>query len=526
MDLDTTHRRRFFLTTTIEPALHQDWIAYLFPDPFQETQRRSIRDGDNDNVLKERVVNIPGTCFYDVMDGLEWDGQHHVRVFSIDRPSRRKMHLVTKCMHAWMHWGGRVFPSTTSSVDPHRCILRVSGDVDRVVHRTMLCKAQSCRDRLPFQRVTSLLALASDCVDDAARNALFRDLHRVASGKGTTLINMKFDAPYYTPAFRAWKLAMARATGEWTLFPYLDLATREMLQREHGWTTMRDVPHSGDTCICEQLLHDAFSAPTSTHRYLRAMTRVQTCPQAPDVVCGASDTIVWTPTGGEKRCAYMDMEWIPRVAGPQLYLIGVLVPPVYRAFWVPFLHWSEEWRMLQAVQAWLEQEMGVDRVVYFCAEDKFLSEWRERHAPLLPTSLDQAAMDAFWSWWTRVAVDAFAVVADAPFIVRGSYTGRLKHLHGALFACGHTTLPPLAVQCPEIQDGATSVDKARDLFWRRHDKTFAERVALRSALQTYNRFDCEALAEVARVMTEAQTQARQKPGPSSGEAGCADERRP
>lgn len=521
-----TRPPRLTLKTTIEPALHQDWIAYLHPD-FSSWQRADEHRQGKDST----TIPIPGTCFQDVIEGFEWHGDRRVRVFSIDRPSRRKMLLVHQCMHAWMHWGARVFPRK-SLVDTHRCLLRIAGEADRVVSDTTLCgvalcgsPTTRCRQRLPFARVAALLALAAACADDAAREDLFHRLHRVAAGRRTTLINMKFDAPYYTPAFRAWKTAMAHATGEWTLFPHLDLATREMLQEGQRWTTMRDVPHElrlDRPCICENQLQNAFAAPTTTMRYLRVMTRVQTCPHAPDVVCGASDMTVWTPPNNTKRCAYMDVEWIPRTAGPQLYLVGVLVPPVYRAFWVPFLHWSEEWRVLQAVRAWLEDEMHIDHVISFCAEDKFLREWRERHAPLLATAADRAAVDAFATWWARMSVDAFTVVAEAPFVVRGSYTGRLKHLHGALFAGKWTTLPPLAVQCPEIQDGATSVEKARDLFWRRRDKTFAERVALRAALETYNRFDCEALAEVARVMTEV----RQRPDPSSAEAGCAGERRP
>lgn len=522
----------------LEAGFFQDWITYLDTENLQAFLTRltkhtpcswpAISNTHKDALTTTPTqapfvgpfyLRVPHTLFIDLIDGLEWneERQAYVRVFLTPAndgrlaPNPNQSVLLAVLARHWLHYGRRAL-GAKAHVDFSVCYLRAIGVCEDKCPDVLITPACAQSLTQTCATVASMTYLGQLARAPSERDGFARHL---STYRAKSVVNMKFTRPWHSASFLAWKASVARETGEWTLLPYLSLQVRQMLEKDFGWQTMRSVPHGiiagSQECVCQSLLARAFptecaqGTPTVQKRYLNHMVKVQTCPRASCISRGAGLPIV-------PREAFVDFEWIPSYTAnraSQLYLIGAYVPSLkeYRAFWIPYLHVTEEMRLFERVQHWLRDELHVDRIVYYFAERKFLTEWQTHHvAPVDTASASQVArsFNDFLCWWDGIAVDAYDEVLRGPFVVKGSLTGKLKHLHRALYDLKRTLLPPLDVQCPNIQDGMDSVRQAKTLYWRpmtgQKALTSAERLSVRAELETYNRFDCMALSEVCRVM--------------------------
>lgn len=162
-----------------------------------------------------------------------------------------------------------------------------------------------------------------------------------------------------------------------------------------------------------------------------------------------------------------------------IYLFGYYQSATgYQSVWSPDLDPTDEKELMHKIYEIVSaHKQNGGKVVYYFAEDRF---WRER------CKFHQ--LDSYSQLFYQ-EIDLHHVFERGPFLIRGVFDFKLKHIAVALYKLGK-----ISIAQPEgCADGAESIQIARRWFSKQDP-------ADKNVLEIYNEFDCRVLFELTRFL--------------------------
>jgi len=509
------------------PGFFGDWCVYHEPLAFHWFQKSnrtfipmSVYGHDSftrkiDHQEKSLRINgfwykIPGTMFIDQVFELEWNTSmgHYVRVFYI--PSTKLPHktIMTILLQLWSSWGKRHLHST-HLIDTNRMIFRTHDwsfecvfTIDQIEKEWSLINIRKRLRQIENQYVHHILFLSLP--SRTRQGSIYSQKKQTDIVK--RLPNLKYSCAWYPPEFIEKKKQMALKYQDWSLIPYLSTDRRQRCIQQQIYT-LRHLCHQRNidgVCSClEQitiLLKHCFPFQCSKRElYLKQLIWINTCPHAPLYSIESTSLL---SVYSQKRMAMIDFEWIPSFSKGQfekLYLIGVYIPylDVYQSFWVQHPSPYQEIIIIHKMFTFLQQQ-EISCIAYYFAEQPFLQRWISRYSTFLDTMNESiktmflSIQHLYNSVWLPNSVDVYSLVTQLPFVIRGSFTSKLKDLHKAMFTHGFSTISPLESK-ETISNALDSIQMAKTLYY---SKCHPRRKDLRDQLLLYNQQDCRILADL------------------------------